>query len=315
MIIKILKNWKRYLPIIGILLFIYILLKINLVNVLYEISQINIYFLILAIIFVFFLIFTATLKWFVIAYFQGIKIPFREAVKINLISDFYGFITPSKLGSVVRAEYLKEYADDNIGKGLFNFVIDKILDISSIIFIAILFSFIFKDKLELPIGIFLALFFLFVFLILFFIKKERSKIILRIFYWKFIPNKFREKAKITFDSFYDNVPKKRYFVLFFLLNLFNWFLIYLTTYFIGLSLGIDLPFIFYLGILPIGTLVTLIPISINGLGTREASLISLFGLFGISSAKVFSMSIIGQFIAGIIPAIIGIFLIFRKRLK
>ena len=86
------------------------------------------------------------------------------------------------------------------------------------------------------------------------------------------------------------------------------------TYFVGLSLGIDLPFIFYLAILPIGTLITLIPISINGLGTREATLISLFALFGIESAKVFSMSIVSLIIAGIIPAIIGIFLIFKKRL-
>ena len=310
----IIKNWKKFLPIIGILLFIYILSKVNIVNVFQEIRQVNIYFLLISIFFVFLMILSETIKWFTIAFFQDIKIPFKEAFKINIMSNFYGFVTPSKLGSVIRAEYIKKYTDDNIGKGLFNFVIDKILDICSIIFIAIIFSFVFKDKFDLPISIFFTLFLLLFLGLLFFIKKERSEFVLRIFYRKFVPKKLRKKARMTFDSFYENVPKKRYFILFFFFNLINWIVIYSMTYFVGLSLGIDLPFIFYLAILPIGTLITLIPISINGLGTREATLISLFALFGIESAKVFSMSIVSLIIAGIIPAIIGIFLIFKKRL-
>lgn len=311
----ILKNWKKYLPIVGIVLFTYILFKINVINVIQEFKHVNIYFLSIAIFIVFVLMVSETLKWFVIAFFQNIKIPFKEAFKINIISNFYGFVTPSKLGSVVRAEYLKKYTDNKIGKGLFNFVIDKILDLSAIIFIALLFSFKFRNKLDLPISFFVTLFLLFILGILFFIKKERSKFILRTFYRKFIPKKLQKKAKITFDSFYENVPKKRYFVLFFLLNLSNWYINYSLAYFVGLSLGIELGFVFYLAILPIGTLVTLIPISINGLGTREITLISLFALFGIEAAKVFSMSIISLLITGVIPAIIGIFLIFRKRIN
>jgi len=309
------KNWKKYLPIVGILLFIYIILKINIINVLQEIKHINIYFLLIAIFLVFFMMLSETIKWFTIAFFQDIKIPFKEAFKINMIDNFYGFITPSKVGSVIRAEYLKEYSGGHFGKGLFNFVIDKTMDVSSIIFIAIVFSFNFKDKLDLPISFFTAIFLLFIFGTLFFIKKERSKVILRIFYNKLVPKKFRNKARITFDSFYDHVPKKRYFPLFFLLNTMSWIVNYSMVYFVGLSLGIELPFIFYLSILPLGTLVSLIPISVAGLGTREFTLISLFGLFGVVAAKVFSMSLVSLFIAGIIPAIIGSFFSFKKRLN
>jgi len=67
--------------------------------------------------------------------------------------------------------------------------------------------------------------------------------------------------------------------------------------------------------MPLGTLVAMIPISINGLGTREAALISLFGLFGVSAAKVFSLSIITLIIVGILPSIIGVFLIFYKKIR
>ncbi len=308
-------KWKKYLPVFGILLFIYILVKIDLQAVLSEIQNTNIYFLLIAVFLVFIMMLSETIKWFTIARFQNIKIPFSEAFKINMIDNYYGFITPSKVGSVIRAEYLRKYTEGHFGKGLFNFIIDKVMDLSAIIFIAIIFSYNFKDKLDLPIGFFTALFLFFVFGTLFFLKKERSEVILRIIYRKLVPNRFRDQAKSSFESFYDHVPKKRYFILFFLLNLFNWIINYTLAYSVGLSLGINLPFIYYLSIFPLATLVSLIPISVAGLGTREATLISLFGLFGIAATKVFSMSIISLLIAGIIPAIIGASYAFIKKLE
>lgn len=312
--IKILKNWKRYIPLVGILLFIYILIKVDFRNIIYELKNTNFYFLILAVFLVFIMMITETTKWFTIARSQNIKIPFKEALKINMIDNYYGFITPSKVGSVIRAEYLKKYTE-HFGKGFFNFVIDKIMDLSSLIFIAVLFSYNFKNRHQLPISFFIFLFLLFILSTLFFIKKERGKIILRMIYRKLIPEKFRSQAKTNFDAFYDHVPKKRYFILFFLLNSLNWIVNYSLVYSIGISLGINLSFVYYLSILPLATLVSLIPISIAGLGTKEATLISLFGLFGIPAAKVFSMSLIGLFITGIIPAIVGARFAFKKRLE
>ena len=308
-------KWKKYLPVFGILLFVYILIKIDLQSVLLEIQNANIYFLLIAVLLVFVMMLSETIKWFTIARFQNIKIPFNDALKINMIDNYYGFITPSKVGSVIRAEYLKKYTKGHFGKGLFNFIIDKVMDLSAIIFIAIVFSYNFKDKLDLPIGFFTALFLLFIFGTLFFLKKERSEVILRIIYRKLVPHRFRIQAKSSFEAFYDHVPKKRYFILFFLLNLFNWVVNYTLAYSVGLSLGINLPFIYYLSIFPLATLVSLIPISVAGLGTREATLISLFGLFGIAATKVFSMSLITFFIAGIIPAIIGASYAFKKKLE
>jgi len=145
------------------------------------------------------------------------------------------------------------------------------------------------------------------------LDKKRSKFLLRIFYKKLIPKKIKERIKKGFHSFYEDMPKKRYFILFFLLNLINWIISYTVVFFIGLSLGIDISFFYFLAILPIGTFVSLIPITINGLGTREAMLITLFSLFNINATKVFSMSILSLFFAGVIPAIIAIFLIFKEK--
>jgi len=303
---------KRYLPIIGVALFIYILLKIDVGLVFAEMMLIDIPLFLLAIALTGVMFLLQTFKWFIIARRQAMPLSFFEAVRINLISNFYGFVTPSKIGGVVRAEYLKKYAQGELGKGLFNFTIDKVLDISSVIFAAILFSFVFKDKLDLPLSFFIITFFVFVFFTFFFIDKQRSKWALRFIYRR-MSHRFKDKMKTTFESFYEDIPKKRYFVWFFFWNLVSWFAIYYIFYIVGIALGIDLGLVYYLAILPLGTLVSILPISISGLGTREAALIALFGLFGVAAVKVFSLSIITLIIVGIIPSIIGIFLVINEK--
>ena len=307
-------HWKKYLSIIGIALFIYIIIKIDFITIFETIRNADVFYLFIAFFFLGIMLVVQTLKWWIVALMQGIAISFRDAFEINIISNFYGFVTPSKAGGIVRAEYLRAYTPDkNIGKGLFNFTIDKILDFSSIAFMTILFSFVFKDKLDLPLSLFISIFFVFILITLFFIDKERSRFFLRFFYKRIIHDKYKDTAKITFNSFYENIPKKRYFALFFVFSLVSWMIIYAIIYFIGLSLGIALSFEYYLAILPIGTIVGMLPISIAGLGTREAALISLFGLFDVEAAKVFSMSLINIFLVGIFPSIIGIYLIIKRK--
>ncbi|GBE20427.1 hypothetical protein BMS3Abin17_01168 [archaeon BMS3Abin17] len=307
-------NLKKYLPIIGISIFIYILLKLDIYNVLKEISKANINLLLIAIFLVFLTFITQTLKWFSIARVQTSKIGFLEAFKINLISLFYGFITPSRVGAVIRAEYLKKYNDGKIGKGISNYVLDKMIDLCSLVLLAAIFSFVFREILSNNYLYYAILvFMLLVSLLIVFRSKERSKAILGIFYRKFVPEKIKLKLKGEFYSFYENMPKKRYFILFFLLNFLNWIVLYMSVFFVGLSLGIDVSFFYFLAIMPIATFVGQLPITISGLGTREAVLISLFGLAGVGATKIFSMSIISLLISGILPSIIGIFLILRDK--
>ncbi len=304
---------KKYLPIIGIGLFIYILIKVGISQIFEEVTQANLFFLLVAMFFVFATLITGTLKWFVIAHKQKIKIPFWEAFRINLICFFYGFITPSKVGHIMRAGYLKKYNNQHLGKGVSNYVLDKIMDLFSLVFLAIVFSFVFRNLISRN-YLYYALggLALLISLLIIFRKEDRSRSILKIFY-KLIPKKRRDKVKHEFHLFYKDMPKKRYFILFLLFHVINWVVIYTVTFFVGISLGINIPFVYFLAILPIATLIGQIPITISGLGIREATMIKLFGLLGISAAKIFSMSIITLFLAGIIPAIIGSFLSFKKR--
>ena len=306
---------RKILPWIGIAIFIILLFRLNISSIINEIKNSNLFFLLVAVLFMLITLFTQTFKWFVIARVQRIEVPYLKAFVINLISDFYGFITPSRIGNIIRADYLKEYNKNKLGGGVSNYILDKILDICSLVFLAMIFSFIFRNWISINYFYYAVVLMGFLIAGLVIIRDEKKmRFFFGIFYRKLVPEKIKSKIKGGVSSFYENMPKKRYFILFFVVNLLNWVVIYLPTYFIGLSLGINLPFIYYLAILPVATLVAQIPITISGLGTREATMIGLFGIFGIEATKVFSMSIIGIFI-GLIPLLIGSFLIFKNTPK
>jgi len=309
-------NWKKLLPIIGLGIFIYILFRLDVSKIVVEITNANPKFLFIALIFLLIFMVFQTGKWFVIARAQKINISFIEAFKINTKTFFYSFITPSRIGVAMRAQYLRKYNGDNLGKGLSNYTIDKILDLCALIFIVI---FAITIKALIPrvyIYYFIGALILLIGVLLFFIEKNRSKKILGIFYKKFVPERLKDKFKNLFDSFYENMPKKRYFPLFFLINILTWIILESTSYFIGLSLGINVSYFYYLAILPLATLISQIPITIGGLGTREASLIGFFGLLNIEATKVFSMSMVALLLTGILPAIIGgLFILYSKKRK
>ncbi len=308
------KTVKKFFPVIGVGIFVYLLIKLDVTKVFTEIGNLNLFYLSLAFLSVILFFTTQTLKWFVIARKQKIKIPFRDAFRINLISSFYGFVTPSKIGSVMRVDYLKKYNAET-GKGLSNFAMDKILDLSSLFILAIGFGFIFAQKIV-SAAYFYTIIFIFLLMIaisLIIYKREATKPFLRFVYRKLIPDKFKERSKTIFNSFYQDMPSLGFLFFAFAINLINWIVDYAGIYFMGRALGIDIGFIPFLAILPISTLVAQIPITISGLGTRELTMIGLFALFGVEGVKVLSMSILNLFITNIIPSIAAIIFLFFSR--
>jgi len=297
---------KRYLPIIGILLFLYILVKLDVVKVWKQLISAEPGFLILAIVLAAIYTFAQPLKWYVIARKQKIRIPYLEAFKIDLISNFYAFVTPSQIGRVMRTEYIKKYSG-TIAKGVSNFILEKVFDLISVFFLATVFAIIFRSRFEIiSLWYLIAIFFCLIFGLFIFINKRAMRFFGRIFY-NFLPIRLRKKVGKAFDDFYENMPRHDELFFIFIINLFIWIFLYFIGYLIGLSLGIEIDFIYYLAIMPISTLVAQIPITIGGIGTREATMIGLFGLFEIPAIKVFSMSLLNIFITCILPILLGIY--------
>jgi uncharacterized protein (TIRG00374 family) len=77
----------------------------------------------------------------------------------------------------------------------------------------------------------------------------------------------------------------------------------LQTYCLGLALGLAVPLGVYFALVPIILLIVLMPITINGIGTTQASFVWLFGRAGVASAPAFALSVLflGIAIVGNLP--------------
>ena len=82
---------------------------------------------------------------------------------------------------------------------------------------------------------------------------------------------------------------------------------------VAYALGLDIPWIGMFVIIPLATLIMLVPVSINGLGVREAVFVFFFALYGINSeyAIAFAWVALGMVLTqGIIG---GIVFMLRRR--
>jgi uncharacterized protein (TIRG00374 family) len=87
----------------------------------------------------------------------------------------------------------------------------------------------------------------------------------------------------------------------------------LCTIFIFFSLDVSVPFYIHFTLLPIIWIVTIIPISISGLGLREGAFIFFYGQYGINETDSFLASILSFVILILFPAFIGLFILLFDR--
>jgi hypothetical protein len=122
-----------------------------------------------------------------------------------------------------------------------------------------------------------------------------------------------EKAGMVMKSFqtYRDYPKILmssiiYSIIFYVSSIFQ-------VYIISRALGIRLDLVFFFLFIPIITIISMIPVSINALGIREGAFIYLFGQVGVSLEAAFSISIMTFLISLIISGFGGIVFIAKKR--
>ena len=112
----------------------------------------------------------------------------------------------------------------------------------------------------------------------------------------FIPERYRENAKTWFSDFCNAIKtlNTRQLVLATSMTFLGWIIYILTMYLLVLSIDIHIPFLYLATCVSIAAVITLIPITISGIGTRDATLIILFSYLGLSKepAIAFSLTIL-----------------------
>ena len=304
---------KWLLHLFGIFLFVFILSRIDLEETLKILSNTDLVYLSAALILIVPLILTKACRWQFLMRIQDINYSLRDSFLMYSTGMFIGIITPGKLGDFIKILYLQKDGH-SFGKSFVSVFIDRLFDLVSLLFIGYISLLVFISLFEEQI-IILSIFFIItalIFLLLVY-KKGFNKKILRRFYILLVPEKYKTNIRINFNDFYRDLHLlSRYgLLLVAIATIIGWIIYFAMTYLLMLSLGIAVPVLYLISCVSISSVISLIPISISGIGTRDAIFIVLFSHIGLSKESAIAFSIL-ILLAYTVTAGVGLCTWFKK---
>lgn len=238
--------------------------------------------------------------------------PFQQQIsekkywRSYLLSRVSGLLLPGRLGEFTLVYFLKK-ENLSFGQGIAAIVADKIITFvcSGIVGIVALFYFFNVGVAKQAFFIFLGILFLISLSFFPFVRSFLSRFILR----KYAPH-FENFGKTLFSYLKQNFELT---VLNVILTLLRMVVIAFMAGLMFKAVGVAVPFSLLFLMQSIETLVTMIPLTVNGLGTKQAVGVYLYGLQGIPPVLVLGKYILGitiQYVFGLLS-----FLFFGLREK
>jgi len=257
--------------------------------------------------------------WLILATF-GLRIPYLKTLVIRLIGAASGDMMPGRTGEVISIAYLqkeglgiRDPALTLILDRLFDFVILAVLAIAGLTFIGnqVIPE---LETINWILGLFAAGFVAMIVLIL--VLKSKPELTTRIIQ-KVLPRRWYDTLNelwLAKDGSKSDHPLRwdvKTVIYVALASLLSFAFLFLRGYFLARSISIDISLPYLAATMAITTLLQLIPVSnVLGIGTREVSLIYLFGLVGISAELAVGFSFLIVF-ALLIQDLVGLILWWR----
>ncbi|MBI4387948.1 MAG: flippase-like domain-containing protein [Candidatus Omnitrophica bacterium] len=223
---------------------------------------------------------------------QSIHPPFRRILYLNFVGLFFNLFLPSALGGdVVKAYYLSKDSGNKM-RTISSVLVDRLLGLGAVISVAMIaLPFFIKHYSDLRLVVLVLLVAMgFGVFVLFFSNEALARKFKFLFY--LIPAKI-VKQKIS--EFYYLLAYYRHHpvVLGYCLGvslIVQWLAI-LMSFLVAQSIGVNISFMVLLVILPITTIISMLP-SLGGLGVREASVIYFLSSYvSVSEATAFALAL------------------------
>lgn len=120
---------SKFLPLIGVVLFIYIIWSVGPFKILENFETANPVYFLLAIILIIPVVLVKAFKWKLLVWSYRIDYALKDCISAWLIGFFIGLITPGRIGDFAKALYLKESRNISLGKSLVTVFFDRLNDI------------------------------------------------------------------------------------------------------------------------------------------------------------------------------------------
>jgi uncharacterized protein (TIRG00374 family) len=273
---------------------------------------------------VFLQIFVNNIRWLLLLRGQGLASTMQYTLPLSFIGMFFNFVMPGGVGGdVVKGYYLLQDYPHQRMAGAISIFMDRMVGFFVMIATAFIAVFLNWDAVahsrELQ-SVALGVTLLFVVFVVFFTlalsrRLGRRAIESRLGHLVFVAMPGGRQLRRVYDTVHTYRKQPMIFFLSCVLSFINQFLLVAFVVGIAFSMGIrDIPLLVYFFIVPIGIVVTALPISPAGIGVGQAAFYFLFSLYlgkqsqlGPTSATVFQVT---NFAMGLVGAF---FYLIRKK--
>lgn len=282
---------KRYLvKSVGIILLVVILFNVNLAEVIRHLQQCDPAAMVLAILLIVPQVALRAVRWKGLLALQGVHCTWGRVLSFYFAATFAGLVTPGRLGEFTKSIFLKQHGLATIAYSLPSVLADRLFDLCVLAVIAMLAltPFDLFPRAGAIAGFGLAMLTLLAFFGLKWLCTSDRMVLLA----------SRLKAHLGQNwsgSLEDFVRGGRALISFkllatLMLTVASYGLYFTQTYLIGRAIGLPLGYTQIAVVVAAGILIGYIPITVAGLGTREAVFIFLFGRLGIPTAGALSFA-------------------------
>ena len=232
----------------------------------------------------------------------GEKISYFKLFRYFIVSYSLGLFSPGRIGDLALIPMLKKEKID-YGKSILVEVVDKFITVVSLLIFSIYILFLVLPIDDAVVISFISILAISVIGFAIFSKKIRE------FAKKYILRKYSGKFRGFSKNLYLLLREKKIvFFINFILTFIDIFGGSVILYFIFLNAGIKVSPFIIASISAAGKIISLIPITLSGLGVRESVIIYFYSILGISPVIIGSIYIVNIFVYYVLAGILVLFL-------
>jgi uncharacterized protein (TIRG00374 family) len=284
---------KTLIKLIGLLILGFILWRIDFGELSRTLAQCRLSLVAASLLLMFVTTFIKAVRWQQMLLEQGLHYSVGKAFKRYLAGIFIGAVTPGRLGELSRALYVKRDLSAPIGLVFSSVIVDRIYDLYLLLIFGLAAGFGFHLA-----GTWSSVFLVVIALLfvgpIIFLHPVLGKRILNRLLLRFVKKKFHENSMNVTEDFFSGVEKLISWkaILFGLLTVAAFLAYFTAGYLLTISIGMGVRFTDVMLALALANMMSLLPITIAGVGTRDAVFVLTLGTLGIAAPSALAFSLL-----------------------
>lgn len=308
---------KRYIVrLIGIFLFLFIISKIDWTHFLSILSSSDYLLVFLSFISTIPVFLFKSLRWRTLISWQGFRLGFLESFLFYLCGFFLGVITIGRIGEFSKAVYLRDSGFDSAVRALSNVLYDRMLDVVLLVFLATLAVF-YISPWALSTKAAVAGILLISLLILLYLHFGDIGAMILNSMRRLAVRMLPANAVSSIGAFQEGLGQLMGRNLFspVLLTVFSYGFFFFSCWLAARSVGLEIGYFNVVLVMSISNLISMLPITVGGLGTRESVFILFLSPLGIPVERILAFSITVFLVTYVGDGLLGMSAWFIRPLK